>query len=73
MSRLLLETHILLGAQTSPTTAIVLAATQIRFQHRDPVDRFLAATAKVEDLTLVTDDAQLLRRDDILLMANGIN
>ncbi len=55
------------------TTAIVLAATQMRFQHRDPVDRFLAATAKVEGLTLVTADAQLLRRSDIALMANGIN
>jgi len=55
------------------TTAIVLAATEMRFQHRDPVDRFLAATAKVEGLTLVTADVQLLRRADIALMANGLN
>ena len=28
--------------------------------HQDPADRFLAATAQVHDLTLVTDDRYLL-------------
>jgi PIN domain nuclease of toxin-antitoxin system len=33
---------------------IVLAAQQLPLPHRDPADRFLAATAQVMDLALVT-------------------
>jgi PIN domain nuclease of toxin-antitoxin system len=36
----------------------------------DPADRFLAATAKVLDLTLVTADARLLGLGDIATLAN---
>ena len=39
-------------------------AHELRFTmlgHRDPADRFLVATAKVYDLTLVTADERLLR------------
>lgn len=38
-------------------------AHELRFtllNHRDPADRFLAATAKVYDLTLITSDERLL-------------
>jgi PIN domain nuclease of toxin-antitoxin system len=38
--------------------------------HGDPADRFLAATAKVLDLTLVTADARLLGLGDIATLAN---
>jgi len=40
---------------------IVLAAQQLPLPHRDPADRFLAATAQIMDLTLVTSDDLLLR------------
>ena len=38
------------------THEIVLAAQQQPLPHRDPADRFLAATAQVMDLTFVTSD-----------------
>ena len=33
----------------------------VRVPHQDPADRFIAATAEVHELTLVTDDAHLLK------------
>jgi PIN domain nuclease of toxin-antitoxin system len=41
------------------TTEVVLAMGKIHLPHRDPADAFLAATAIVFDLTLVTADARL--------------
>jgi PIN domain nuclease of toxin-antitoxin system len=41
------------------TTEVVLAMSKIRLPHRDPADAFLAATAEVFQLTLVTADARL--------------
>jgi PIN domain nuclease of toxin-antitoxin system len=38
--------------------------------HRDPADRFLAATAQVLGLTLVTADERLLALKDIATLAN---
>ena len=38
--------------------------------HQDPVDRFLAATAKVFDLTLTTADERLMRSRDFSVLAN---
>lgn len=44
----------------APLTAeVVLAMSNIHLPHRDPADAFLAATAKVFQLTLVTIDARL--------------
>lgn len=48
-------------------------AHEIRFtmlEHRDPGDRFLVATAKVYDLTLVTADERLMRVPGIRVLAN---
>ena len=42
------------------THEIVLAAQQLPLPHPDPADRFLAATAQVLGLTLVTADERLL-------------
>lgn len=42
------------------TTEVVLATRVIALTHRDPADAFLAATAKVFDLTLVTADVRLI-------------
>jgi len=41
------------------TTEVVLAMSKIHLPHRDPADAFLAATAKVFQLTLVTVDTRL--------------
>jgi PIN domain nuclease of toxin-antitoxin system len=42
------------------THAVAQESRQLAFEHSDPADRFLAATAVVYDLTLVTSDARLL-------------
>ena len=42
------------------TYEVALETRQVKLPHRDPVDRFLVATARVFDLTLVTADARLL-------------
>lgn len=41
------------------SSAVVIASRALDTRHRDPVDRFLAATAQVFDLTLVTADRSL--------------
>jgi len=57
--------------QEAPLThEIVLLARQLPLPQRDPVDRFLAATAHVMDLTLVTADDNLLRLGTIRTMKN---
>lgn len=52
------------------THEIVASACQLPFQHRDPIDRFLAATAGVLGLTLVTADQALLGLGTIATLAN---
>jgi PIN domain nuclease of toxin-antitoxin system len=52
------------------THEIVVAATQLPFSHPDPADRFLAATALVLDLVLVTADQRLLGLGTIATLAN---
>ena len=49
---------------------IVLAAQQLPLPHHDSADRFLAATAQVMDLTLVTSDDLLLGLGTIRTMKN---
>jgi PIN domain nuclease of toxin-antitoxin system len=52
------------------THAVALATADIQLAHRDPADHFLAATARVFDLTLVTADAQLLAGTGFQVMPN---
>lgn len=52
------------------THEIVLAAHQLPLPHRDPADRFLAATAQALGLTLVTADDRLLGLGEIKTLAN---
>ena len=52
------------------THEIALAARLLPFRHQDPADRFLAATAQVLELTLLTADARLLGLGEIATMAN---
>ena len=42
----------------------------VALPHQDPADRFLAATAQVFELTLVTDDAMLLKGRGFKKLAN---
>lgn len=43
------------------TAAVALATRHVDLSHRDPADRFLAATARVFNLHLVTADQRLLQ------------
>jgi PIN domain nuclease of toxin-antitoxin system len=43
---------------------VALQSRRLRASHQDPADRFIAATARVHGLTLVTADDRLLRRPD---------
>lgn len=52
------------------THEIALAARQLPLAHHDPSDRFLAGTAYILDLTLVTADANLLGLGEIQTLAN---
>jgi PIN domain nuclease of toxin-antitoxin system len=52
------------------TVEVALAIASINFPHGDPADHFLAATAKVFDLTLVTADEHLIRLPGIHVLAN---
>ena len=52
------------------THEIVLVAQQLPLPHRDPADRFLAATAHVMGLTLVTGDDKLLSLGTIRTIKN---
>ena len=52
------------------THEIAVASRQLKLSHQDPADRFLAATAKVMGLTLVTADVRLLRSKEYAVLAN---
>jgi PIN domain nuclease of toxin-antitoxin system len=52
------------------THEIVIAAQELPVSHQDPADRFLAATAAVLGLTLVTADNRLLGLGAIATLAN---
>jgi len=57
--------------QEAPLTHdIALSSRNLPLSHEDPADRFLAATAHVFDLTLVTADARLLGLGEISTLAN---
>lgn len=56
--------------EASLTHEIAVASQFLRLAHRDPADRFLAATALVLELTLVTADAHLLGLGEIATLAN---
>jgi PIN domain nuclease of toxin-antitoxin system len=52
------------------TVEVALAISSLDFRHGDPADHFLAATARVLDLTLVTADERLLDVPRIRVLAN---
>jgi PIN domain nuclease of toxin-antitoxin system len=52
------------------THEVALASRRVDLPHQDPADRFLAATAAVYQLTLVTADDRLLHSKSFAVMAN---
>lgn len=52
------------------TREVALASRQLRLTHEDPADRFLAATAQVYDLTLVTADRRLVEAPGLSVLPN---
>jgi PIN domain nuclease of toxin-antitoxin system len=55
----------------APVTYEVARETgRLRLPQRDPADRFLLATAKVFELTLVTADEHLLKARDVAVLTN---
>ena len=60
-----------LPLQEAPITNEVARETgRLRIAHRDPADRFVLATAKVFELTLVTADVHLLKVRGVSVLAN---
>ena len=56
--------------EASLTHEVAVESRVIDLPHQDPADRFLAATARVYDLTLVTADERLLTSRRISTLAN---
>jgi PIN domain nuclease of toxin-antitoxin system len=55
----------------APVTYQVAEETaRVSLPHRDPADRFLVATARVFDLTLVTADQQLIHARQVPVLTN---
>jgi len=52
------------------TVDVALALPSLNLPHADPADHFLAATAKVFDLTLVTADRNLIAAPGLKVLAN---
>ncbi|MGH7583795.1 MAG: type II toxin-antitoxin system VapC family toxin [Gemmatimonadales bacterium] len=52
------------------THEIAMVSRRLELPHQDPADRFLAATARVLDLTLVTADERLQHSDEFAVLAN---
>lgn len=52
------------------TVEVALAVSALKLPHNDPADGFIAATAKVFELTLVTADEQLSRLTGIRVLQN---
>jgi PIN domain nuclease of toxin-antitoxin system len=52
------------------TYQVAQETARVQLPHRDPADRFLVATARVFDLTLVTADKTLLKARQSPVLAN---
>jgi PIN domain nuclease of toxin-antitoxin system len=52
------------------TYQVAQETARVELPHRDPADRFLVATARVFDLTLVTADEHLLKARQVTVLPN---
>jgi PIN domain nuclease of toxin-antitoxin system len=65
------ESLVRMNLREAPLTfEVALAVSAMDLPHNDPADGFIAATAKVFGLTLVTADEQLAKLTDIAVLAN---
>jgi PIN domain nuclease of toxin-antitoxin system len=65
------ESLIRLNMREAPLTfEVALAVSAMNLPHNDPADGFIAATARVFGLTLVTSDEQLIKLADIAVLPN---
>jgi PIN domain nuclease of toxin-antitoxin system len=65
------ESLVRLNMREAPLTfEVALAVSAMNLPHNDPADGFIAATAKVFGLTLVTSDEQLIKLADIAVLSN---
>jgi PIN domain nuclease of toxin-antitoxin system len=51
---------------------VALLTSTLRIAHSDPSDRWIAASAKAFDLTLVTADEKLIAASGIQVLANRL-
>ncbi len=56
--------------EAAVTHAVAMQSRRVQLSHEDPADRFLAATAAVYELTLVTADDRLLRSSGLSVLPN---
>jgi len=56
--------------EAAVTHEVAIESRRVQLPHQDPADRFLAATAAVYQLTLVTADERLLHSRGFAAMAN---
>ena len=49
---------------------VAIRSRTLSLSHQDPADRFLAATAVVYDLTLITADERLMESDEYRVLVN---
>ena len=52
------------------THEVVRLSRSVRLPHQDPADRFLAATAMVLELTLISADSRMLHSRDFSVLSN---
>ena len=65
------KSFVAMGAREAPLThEVSLASREVQLPHQDPADRFLAATAAVYGLTLVTADEKILQGSGFQVMSN---
>ena len=62
--------YAMLWREATVTNNVAIMSRQLTLSHQDPADRFLAATARVMGLTLVTADERLLGSTEYNVMAN---
>lgn len=56
--------------EASINSEVAIRSRTLRLPYQDPADRFLAATAVVYDLTLVTADERLMGSDEYKVLRN---
>ena len=65
------ESLVRLNTREAPLTfEVALAVPAMKLPHNDPADGFIAATAKIFGLTLVTADERLAKLADIAVLQN---